>query len=147
MAEKGIVTELKDNNIAYIKMKRTEACAKCRACVSGLSEQDMFIDAENDCDASVGQWVELEFDNNGFFYAVLIMYGIPFVALISGILLGYYAIAPQLPFVSKEILSCVVGLGFTALVYLWIRSQEDRWSSKKYRPIAKRITTPPEKDE
>ena len=57
MAEKGIVTELKDNNIAYIKMKRTEACAKCRACVSGLSEQDMFIDAENDCDASVGQWV------------------------------------------------------------------------------------------
>ena len=147
MAEKGIVTELKDNNIAYIKMKRTEACAKCRACVSGLSEQDMFIDAENDCGASVGQWVELEFDNNGFFYAVLIMYGIPFVALISGILLGYYAIAPLLPFVSKEILSCVVGLGFTALVYLWIRSQEDRWSSKKYRPIAKRITTPPEKDE
>lgn len=147
MAEKGIVTELKDNNIAYIKMKRTEACAKCRACVAGLSEQDMFIDAENDCDASVGQWVELEFDNNGFFYAVLIMYGIPFVALISGILLGYYAIAPLLPFVSKEILSCVVGLGFTALVYLWIRSQEDRWSSKKYRPIAKRITTPPEKDE
>ena len=147
MAEKGIVTELKDNNIAYIKMKRTEACAKCRACVAGLSEQDMFIDAENDCDASVGQCVELEFDNNGFFYAVLIMYGIPFVALISGILLGYYAIAPLLPFVSKEILSCVVGLGFTALVYLWIRSQEDRWSSKKYRPIAKRITTPPEKDE
>ena len=147
MAEKGIVTELKDNNIAYIKMKRTEACAKCRACVSGLSEQDMFIDAENDCDASVGQWVELEFDNNGFFYAVLIMYGIPFVALISGILLGYYAIAPLLPSISKEILSCVVGLGFTALVYLWIRIQEDRWSSKKYRPIAKRITTPPEKDE
>ena len=147
MAEKGIVTELKDNNIAYIKMKRTEACAKCRACVSGLSEQDMFIDAENDCDASVGQWVELEFDNNGFFYAVLIMYGIPFVALISVLLFGYYAIAPLLPFVSKEILSCVVGLGFTALVYLWIRSQEDRWSSKKYRPIAKRITTPPEKDE
>ena len=147
MAEKGIVTELKDNNIAYIKMKRTEACAKCRACVSGLSEKDMFIDAENDCDASVGQWVELEFDNNGFFYAVLIMYGIPFVALISGILLGYYAIAPLLPVLSKEILSCVVGLGFTALVYLWIRSQEDRWSSKKYRPIAKRITTPPEKDE
>ncbi len=147
MAEKGLVMELKKDNLALVRMTRTEACAKCRACVAGMSEKDMFIEAENACDANVGQWVELELADNGFFNAVMIMYGIPFVALICGILLGYYIISPIVPFISKEILSCVIGFGFTAIIYLWIRSQEERWSSKKYRPIAARITTPAEKGE
>ncbi|HIT73293.1 hypothetical protein B5E58_10360 [Tyzzerella sp. An114] len=147
MAEKGVVMEIKDNNLALVKMTRTEACAKCRACVAGMSEKDMFIEAENVCDAEKGQWVELELADNGFFYAVMIMYGIPFVALVAGILLGYFVVSPLIPFINRDILSCVMGFGFTALVYLWIRSQEKRWESKKYRPIAARITTPAEKGE
>ena len=45
MAEKGIVTGLKANNIAVVKMTRLEACAKCRACIAGMEGKDMFIEA------------------------------------------------------------------------------------------------------
>ena len=75
MAEKGIVMERKDN-LAVIKLKRQEACAKCRACVAGMSEQEMIMEAENACNAQVGDWVELELVGNSFLEAVLIMYGI-----------------------------------------------------------------------
>ena len=57
MAEKGYVTEIK-GNLAVIKMKRTEACAKCRACIAGMTEKEMIMEAENNCGAEVGDWVE-----------------------------------------------------------------------------------------
>lgn len=144
MAEKGVVTEIK-NNIAVVKMVRTEACAKCRACIAGMSEQEMFIDAQNACDAKVGDWVEMELVGSGFFQAVLIMYGIPLIALIVGMLVGFYVISPVFHLTgtgTDEIIGFITGLLFTFLAYLWIRSQETRWSKKKYQPVATKITQP-----
>jgi len=142
MAEKGVVIELK-NDLAVIKMKRTEACSKCRACISGMSEKEMIMEADNQCNAQVGDWVELELAENGFFFAVMIMYGIPLVAFLVGILLTYFIFIPKLmPLTNPDLPSFVVGLLFTGIAYLWIRSQESHWESKKYRPIAARITTP-----
>lgn len=139
MAEKGQVVNIKEN-FAIVKMVRTEACAKCRACLKGMNEQEMLIEAENACEASAGDWVEIELKDNGFFNAVLIMYGIPLIALLSGILIGYFAIAPVIPQFNRDLLGCFVGIIFMLLAFLWIRSQEKRWSSKKYRPIAVKKT-------
>ena len=66
MAEKGVVVDRK-NNLAVIKLRRQEACAKCRACIAGMSEQEMIMEAENRCNAQVGDWVELEMVGSGFF--------------------------------------------------------------------------------
>lgn len=142
MAEKGQVTELKEN-LAVVRMTRTEACAKCRACIAGMKEQDMFIEAENLCEASPNDWVEVELADNGFLSAVMIMYGIPFAALMAGILIGYFALPLALPFVNRDLGSCLLGVIFTAVSYLWIRSKEDKWRSKKYRPIAVRKADAP----
>ena len=142
MAEKGIVTELK-GELAVIKMKRTEACAKCRACIAGMSEKEMVMEADNQCNAQVGDWVELELVDNGFFFAVMIMYGIPLVAFLAGILLSYFVFLPRLmPQMNPDLPSFIIGLIFTGGAYLWIRSQESRWEAKKYRPVAARITSP-----
>ena len=139
MAEKGLVMDLKDNNIVLIKMKRTEACAKCGACSAGMTEKDMFVEAENFCNAKKGEWVELELSENRFLSAVLIMYGIPFLALVSGIVLGYFVIYKFFDFINRDILSFFIGIIFTFIVYMWIRSQEYRWANRKYRPIASKI--------
>lgn len=142
MAEKGIVTELK-GELAVIKMKRTEACAKCRACIAGMSEKEMIMEADNQCNAQVGDWVELELVDNGFFFAVMIMYGIPLVAFLVGILLSYFVVLPKfMPLTNPDLPSFIVGLVFTGIAYLWIRSQESRWEAKKYRPVAAKITSP-----
>lgn len=144
MAEKGVVIELKEN-LAVVRLMRTEACAKCRACIAGMSKQEMRIEAENECDAKVNDWVELELRENGFGKAVLIMYGIPFVALMIGIGSGYFMLAPALHMeTQRDIISFGFGLLLTFFAFLWIRSQENRWSQKKYRPIASRITEPDE---
>ncbi len=145
MAEVGQVVEIK-NNLAVVRLTRTEACAKCRACIAGMSEKDMFIEAENECKAAVDDWVELILKDNGFYSAVLIMYGIPCIALIVGLLLGYFVLGGLIGSVAPEIVGCVTGILFTVLAFLWIHSKESRWESKKYRPIATRIADESEKN-
>ena len=142
MAEKGQVIGLKNNeSLAVIKMTRLEACAKCKACIAGMTEKEMFVEAENMCDAKVNDWVEVELEPNGFMNAVLIMYGLPFVAFMAGVLLGYFVIGPMQSFINIEIFSFVMGLIFTFATFLWNKSQEKRWSQKKYKPKAVRLTS------
>ena len=70
MADKilGEVGEVvgKENNKIIVKLQRTEACAKCRACTAGMKKEDMLIKAENMCNASVGNKVDLVLDNADF---------------------------------------------------------------------------------
>lgn len=146
MAEKGLVTQIKED-LVVCTMTRKEACAKCRACIAGLSEKEMIIEAENLCDAVVGDWVEISLSEAGFMSAVLIMYGIPLIALMVGVLAGFYGIAPLLPGVKAEIVSFGLGIILTVIAYLWIHSKEDHWKEKKYRPEAIRVTSPPEPEE
>ena len=141
MAEKGLVVGLKNNDsLAVIKMTRLEACAKCKACIAGMTEKEMFVEAENICDAKVNDWVEIEMEPIGFINAVLIMYGIPFLAFMAGVLIGYFVIGPYQSFMNTELFSFIIGLVFTFIAFMWIKSQEKRWSQKKYRPKAVRLT-------
>ena len=142
MAEKGLVIEEKGDKVV-IKMTRKEACAKCRACVAGLSEKDMILEARNACGAAKDDWVEVELEADGFLYAVGIMYGIPLIALLAGVILGNFVIAPMLSFINPDVVSFFTGIIFTGLAYLWIRSKEDYWKEKKITPTAIKVTTAP----
>lgn len=139
MGEKGLVINTKDH-LAVIQMTRTEACGQCRACLAGMKKEQMIIEADNECNAKVGDWVIMELRNNSFIKAVMILYGIPMVALVAGIVLGYYILYTYIP-INREVLSFAVGLLFTAFAYLWIRSKESTWDKKKIRPVATRVTT------
>lgn len=132
---KGLVTETK-GNLAIVHIRRREACGECRACLSGMTEKDMDIEAKNLCDAEVGDWVELELQENAFFNAVMVMYGLPLVGFIAGVLLGYFAVPMVLPMISPALSGIVVGALGIFVAYLWIRSQNHRWESGKYRPLA-----------
>ncbi len=139
MGEKGLVINIKDH-LAVIQMTRTEACGQCRACLAGMKKEKMIIEADNECNAKVGDWVIMELRNNSFIKAVMIMYGIPMIALMVGIVLGYYVLYPYVP-LDREVLSFTVGILFTVLAFLWIRSKESTWDKKKIRPVAVKVTT------
>ncbi|MEA4816732.1 MAG: SoxR reducing system RseC family protein [Lachnospiraceae bacterium] len=145
MAEKGQVVAIK-NNFAVIRMERTEACAKCRACIAGMKKQDMIIEAENLCNAKLSDWVFIEIEGGKFMNAIFIMYGIPFAAFILGTLLSYFLILPSIGVSghSLELSSFVIGLVCIIPVFFWIKSKEHVWESKEYRPKAVEITTPDE---
>ena len=139
--EKGRVVEIK-GNLAVVTLTRREACAKCRACSAGFTSQEMRIEADNLCEAKVGDWVELSLAENGFLGAVKIMYGIPMIGLMAGLLLGYFVLWPVVPMLSRELLSFGLGMVGVLIAYLWIHSQKERWEQKKYRPAASKITEP-----
>ena len=112
-----------------------------------MTEQDMDIEAKNLCDAEVGDWVELELQENAFINAILVMYGIPFVGFVGGIMLGYFAVPMVLPTIPPVFPSMTLGILGMLMAYLWIRSQQERWESGKYRPLAVKIVEADEEDE
>ena len=79
--------------------------------------------------------------DNAFMKAILIMYGIPLLGLLIGLMVGYFLVAPLIPMVNEGLMSFLVGLLFTGGCYLWIHSQNKRWESGKYRPMATKLTT------
>ncbi len=76
MAETGSVIDIEGDKV-IVKLQRTEACAKCGACSVGMKTQDMLIKAHNQCDAIIGDEVEIELEESNFIVAVMIMYGLP----------------------------------------------------------------------
>ena len=147
MAEKGQVTQVKTNNKVVVKMLRTEACAKCRACMT-FSSKEMILEASNECGASTGDWVELELQQDGFLTAVLIMYGFPCLGLLAGIVAGYFGLSRVIPGFNREVLSFICGLIALLICHFVIKKNNYRWeNNKKYTPVAARMAAPPTEEE
>lgn len=143
---KGLVHEVK-GDLVLAKIERKEACGECRACFAGMTKHEMDIEAKNLCDAEVGDWVELELQDNAFFHAVVIMYGLPFIGFLAGILAGYFGLAKVLPMIHPALCSVALGAAGIALCLAWIKSQNPRWESGKYRPLATKIVEDDEEEE
>ncbi|MBR4283880.1 MAG: SoxR reducing system RseC family protein [Anaerotignum sp.] len=135
---RGLVHTVKDD-LVIATIHRKEACGECRACLSGMTKTEMDIEAKNLCDAEIGDWVQLELQENAFFNAVVIMYGLPFIGFITGVLAGYYGGPKVLPGISPVFPSLVLGVLGIVVAMLWIKSQNPRWESGKYRPLATKI--------
>lgn len=136
---KGLVTN-ESGNLLKVHIVRQEACGQCRACLSGFAEQDMDIDAKNLCDAEVGDWVELELQDNAFMKAVLISYGIPLIGFFIGLFFGYYVVSPLVP-LPESLVSFGLGLVGVLMCYAWIKSQNPKWEGGKYLPLAVRLAS------
>ncbi|WMI81752.1 SoxR reducing system RseC family protein [Anaerotignum sp. MB30-C6] len=136
---KGLVTE-EIGSMVKVHIIRQEACGHCKACLSGYMEKDMDIDAQNLCDAEVGDWVELELQENAFMNAVLISYGIPLVGFFVGLFFGYFVVSPLVP-LPDSLVSFLMGFAGILACYAWIRSQNARWEAGRYMPMAVRLTT------
>ena len=135
---RGLVHTVKDD-LVIATIHRKEACGECRACFSGMTKTEMEIEAKNLCDAEIGDWVELELQENAFFNAVVIMYGLPFIGFIAGVIGGYYGVPKFVPGINPVFPSLVLGVLGIVIAMLWIKSQNPRWESGKYRPLATKI--------
>lgn len=125
----------KENNRLIIRMQRTEACAKCRACTAGMKKEDMIIKAENMCNAEIGNKVDVIIDNANFMKATLIMYGIPFIAFMIGIFVGYYG-ADKYGINNGELIGIGLGLILVVVTYLIIHTQEKKFRTEGFIPKA-----------
>lgn len=134
MAETGIVMK-EHGNLVTVKLERNEACAKCKACTAGLASKDMFLEAENLCQAKEGDIVTVSLEHTNFLKAVIIMYVFPLIALLGGIAIGYY-VSSLLGWKAVEIVAIIIGAIFTAITYFVIRLNDEKFRTKEYTPVA-----------
>lgn len=73
-------------------------CGKCQACglLSNNKQEKVEYDVPNRLGAHPGDRVTLRIASGKVFYAYLVVFGLPVVAMILGYLLGAYALAPLL---------------------------------------------------
>ncbi|MBR1443302.1 MAG: SoxR reducing system RseC family protein [Firmicutes bacterium] len=139
MGEIGQVTEKKKNKIT-VRLERTEACAKCRACTAGMKKEDMHIECLNMCNADIDDNVEITIEEGNFFKAVMIMYGIPCTAFFAGIIAGYYG-SIKLGYDNPELISMAIAVVLVIITYAVIRSKESYWRSKNFIPKAIKVVS------
>lgn len=139
---KGKVLEKQSESLLTVKIVRAEACGSCKGCLAGQIETEMELDAKNLCDAEVGDWVELKLEENVFFRAVTISYGIPFIFFVVGMLLGQFAIYPMFPDVVDGIIPFTTGMIGVFMAYAWLKSQNHKWENGNYTPMAVYLTEP-----
>lgn len=137
MSEKGIVIDIIGED-ALVEMTRSEACSKCRACITSLNDSNskMMLQANNSEGAKKGDTVNIEVSIDGFFSAVMIMYSIPLAGLIIGLAIGYL-VGGNIAFLEpyKEITAFCVGVVIMLISFLLIRKNEHKREGKlKYKP-------------
>lgn len=133
MGEIGQVIEKKGDTV-IVSLQRHDACSKCGACMASIDTKEMILTATNQCNAEVGDQVNISLEHSNFIKAVLIMYCIPLVSLLVGLGIGYLIS-------HHELIAMAVGIVFTGVTFLIIRSQESKWNQEKYRPVADRLIT------
>lgn len=124
MKEYGVVLNVENGN-AIIGLKRNSACSSCGACELGSNHSQMELTLENTVNARPGDTVEIQLPASQFLKASAILYLIPLIGLILGIVLGYY-IGLALN-ANAEIIGAVNGILFTTLAYMSIRRLEPKF--------------------
>lgn len=140
MEQYGLVTENKGET-ALINLQRHLVCEKCGRCgiLSGSNKREIIIEALNPINAEKGQRVLLESDDSQIILLAFMLYLVPILALVAGIVIWLSLVSPYFGLEGRQELPAVsVGFVLMALVYFFIR----RWDKKvKDNPCFKPVIT------
>ncbi len=136
--EIGKVSKVKGDSV-WVTLRRTSACGSCKACMASMDNEEMIIKAKNICRAKLNDFVRIDLGAGIFLTAVVIMYGVPFVSMVTGFFLGYYS-AGALGYMGyRDVIGFFAGVLLAALAYLIINRFEGIWRAGRYHPSAVEI--------
>lgn len=140
MNQHGYVVEIVDSITAKIKMQKHSACASCGKCASSTDKKDIVVEVDNTIGAKVGDYVEVNMNSVDVIKAASIVYIVPLIALLGGTIASYSILNFIDISFNKEILSAIIGVTLTALVYLFIKSKDSKLrESRQYIPIITKV--------
>lgn len=139
MDQTGKILEIIDTNTAKVLMQKHADCAHCGACNMGKG-MDIIITAINEIQAKPGDTVQVNMMSTNVFKSAFIIYVIPLIMLIVGILIGD-KLFDLLGFEStKELFSMTLGFILLVLSFLGIKLNEKNFKKdKKYIPTITHI--------
>lgn len=140
MNQQGYIIEIVDDITAKLKLKRHSACASCGKCATTSEEKDIIVEVDNSIGAKVGDRVEVNMETINILKAAFIVYTIPLIALLIGIIGTFYGLKAVNFNGNIEIISAIVGLIFTIIVFLILKKNDKKFrNSKEYIPIVTKI--------
>lgn len=122
-----------ENKYIFVKMERQDMCGECHACEMLTDKKSCNLKCVSNIKCKTGDRVEVSLENSTFLKATYIMYGLPFVGLVIGFIVGYILqtyIVPQWGEVVMAV-TALVGMGIM-LAYIYIRDKKNAY--KKYLP-------------
>lgn len=136
----GIVKQV-DKKYALVEMQRQEMCGDCHACDALTTKKSCVLRCEKEIECQVGDLVELSLAQPTFLKATYVMYGLPLIGLILGIIMGYggYCFFNT---INEDVWVLVGGLIGIILPLLYIKWADQNGRFRKYLPhiVAKKET-------
>lgn len=132
MQESGTIMEIKERTMV-VEFERSSMCEKCGACER--AQQAMLMEVERIGDASLGDRVQVELPERTVLRAALTAYGVPLVALLIGLVIGYFlpgwARLPGNPDLYAVALGALLAAGAFLILHL---TEHKRRQSGRYAP-------------
>lgn len=129
MLEEGVVSSVNQGKL-IVNIKRHPACGACKACNMG-EDRVMSLELDNSIDAHEGDKVKIELDDSIILKGALVVYGLPLLGLMIGILLGSkIAIYMNRPY---EIIGAICGIVSMLVTFLFIKRYNSR-NKDQYKP-------------
>ncbi len=120
MKQTGIVFELNDDK-AKIIVTRLAACgSSCESCSAHCGENKQeYINVKNDIGLKIGDRVEITTDSTAVLKYIALVYGLPLIFLISGVLIGMLLNL-------KEMYLLLVGFVFMIVSFIFIKTIDNK---------------------
>ena len=120
MKQTGIVFELNDDK-AKIIVTRLAACgSSCESCSAHCGENKQeYINVKNDIGLKIGDRVEITTDSKAVLKYISLVYGLPLIFLISGVVIGMLLNL-------KEMYSLLVGFVFMIVSFIIVKTVDNK---------------------
>ena len=141
MEEHGLIVKEKGTTV-IVKTQRGTACEGCaskRSC-QAIGEEEMLIEVENTVGAKVGDHVVFTVRAGSVLKAGVLVYLVPLLSFIAGVVLGQTVAAKLLPEENPDLVSGVLGVGFLVLAFVGLKLYGRRVEKdKSFRPHVLRV--------
>ncbi|WP_308551826.1 SoxR reducing system RseC family protein [uncultured Peptoniphilus sp.] len=120
MKQTGIVFELNDDKAKLIVTRLAACGSSCESCSAHCGENKQeYINVKNDIGLKIGDRVEITTDSKAVLKYIALVYGLPLIFLISGVVIGMLLNL-------KEMYSLLVGFVFMIVSFIFIKTIDNK---------------------
>lgn len=118
MENSGIVTKVSGENIEVLSYRYAACSQNCEGCSSSCAESKphTFV-VKNTIGAKVGDKVSIRTSSDSVLKYISLVYGLPLVFFLVGIIISYYVIK-----IPNQVYCFLIGLVFTAFAYVLVKN-------------------------
>lgn len=120
MKQTGIVFELNDDKAKLIVTRLAACGSSCESCSAHCGENKQeYINVKNDIGLKIGDRVEITTDSKAVLKYIALVYGLPLIFLISGVVIGMLLNL-------KEMYSLLVGFVFMIVSFIIVKTVDNK---------------------